>query len=250
MIDAHNDLFMFCHKAMSNATSFESLVGNIINVWHTGKDVMMEYLPKCLDKQSIEGLFSIARKMFTLEKLEEGEKTIKNRINKVRNLKKPTKLDFLNGNVPLLISGPEKKRSIVDQMRVNLSNQVKSEEEILIDKVKNSDKVLISKKAVKIKEIMDELSEKQKEISKIKTEIEEIQTSEANRLIKECIENDYEKRFQIDYNDLLKMIVSIEEYRKFVKKYEEEKRANRSNLMKIRFGTLTRNQHLKAAWSL
>jgi hypothetical protein len=95
-----NKLLLHYHKILNKGidTRQEGLIWVIKAIWNLGHNVIMYYFPSFLDEKSIDFLFSIAHKEFSLQKInneiEEIKNQLKNRLFVIKNNK--DKKNFMN----------------------------------------------------------------------------------------------------------------------------------------------------------
>jgi hypothetical protein len=77
-----NKLLLHYHKTLNKGidTRQEGLIWVIKAIWNLGHNVIMYYFPSYLDEKSIDFLFSIAHKEFSLQKIKNEIEEIKNQL--------------------------------------------------------------------------------------------------------------------------------------------------------------------------
>ena len=204
-------------------TRQEGLSWIIRAIWNLKKDVPIEFFPNFLDLNSINYLFLVSKKLIE----------VNNKINDLEMYKK----EFYN----YIIQEDKKKVfatsiSNKNSKRNNIKLKIKTnyENEHLMKKIDNLSPInkinsrLFSPKIQKLN-LMKE------EINNLNIEIKKLRIEEANRILKQFIENDYEKRYNVIIDVVLSALFGDINKENELNKYLRLKREFKNNLKKIRF---------------
>ena len=204
-------------------TRQEGLSWIIRAIWNLKKDVPIEFFLNFLDLDSINYLFIISKKIIE----------VNDKINDLEIYKK----EFYN-----YIIQEDKKKVFATSLsnkyskRNNIKLKIKSnyENEKIMKKIENLTPInkmhsgLFSPKIQKINMMKEE-------INNLNTEIKKLKIEEANRIIKEFIENDYEKRYNVIIDIVLSALFGEINKGNEINKYLRIKKEFKNNIRKIRF---------------
>ena len=204
-------------------TRQEGLSWIIRAIWNLKKDVPIEFFPNFLDLNSINYLFLVSKKLIE----------VNNKINDLEMYKK----EFYN----YIIQEDKKKVfatsiSNKNSKRNNIKLKIKTnyENEHLMKKIDNlSPMNKINSRLFSPK--IQKLNLMKEEINNLNIEIKKLRIEEANRILKQFIENDYEKRYNVIIDVVLSALFGDINKENELNKYLRLKREFKNNLKKIRF---------------
>jgi len=191
-------------------------------IWNLKRDVPIEFFPTFLDLDSINYLFLISKKIIE----------VNNKINDLEIYKK----EFYN-----YINQDEKKKVFA----TSLTNR-NVKKNIIKLKIKNFENEKIMKNIDNITPInkmhsglyspkIEKINLMKEEINNLNIEIKQLKLDEANRIIKEFIENEYEKRYNVIIDIVLSALFGEINKENELNKYFRLKKEYINNIRKIRF---------------
>ena len=192
----------------------------------------MEFIPNFLDENAIEYLFIIANKKNSLRKIDENIEILKIKYNyDCNNNKNENKKDEneIFKTLPLIKSN--------NKLKINLRNLNLGIGNYKVHNsytFKNVIKKLDDEKKLKNKNELEDL-EVYLQLKKLKEcilkEIEILKKKEMNRIMREFLENDYERRFKVSFEIVLSALVG--EYN-MLRENEKQKNYKNEFLKKIK----------------
>ena len=204
----------------------EGLVWLIRAIWNLNEDVILSYLPNFLDETAIDYLFSIARKeleIIDLQKyIEERKKSFHEELQKALNsrqirdsvFKTDVKNDFLDEE----IKPAQQENSPTKKLKI-LAMVEKFEPKKKVIKIKQLEDYLNKKPKFDDRSVqmMNDLDQLERKHQHLKKEISHKRKKEMNRICKEFMDNDYEKRFDVSQEVVFAALVG-ENYKNYDKK--------------------------------
>ena len=213
-------------------TRDEGLIWIIQSIWDLNEDVNMKFIPNFLDEKAIEYLFIIANKKNSLRKIDKNIEKVKLKYNyDGKNNYNENKKDEneIFHTLPLIKS----KNKIKINLR-NLNLGIGKYNANNSYTFKNVIKKLDDEKKIKNKNEQENL-EVFLQLKKLKEcilkEIEILKKKEMNRIVKEFLENDYERRFKVSFEIVLSALVG--EYN-MIRENEKQKNYKNEFLKKIK----------------
>ncbi len=213
-------------------TREEGLIWVIQSIWDLNEDVNMKFIPNFLDEKAIEYLFIIANKKNSLRKIDKNIEKVKLKYNyDGKNNYNENKKDEneIFHTLPLIKS----KNKIKINLR-NLNLGIGKYNANNSYTFKNVIKKLDDEKKIKNKNEQENL-EVFLQLKKLKEcilkEIEILKKKEMNRIVKEFLENDYERRFKVSFEIVLSALVG--EYN-MIRENEKQKNYKNEFLKKIK----------------
>jgi len=213
-------------------TRDEGLIWIIQSIWDLNEDVNMEFIPNFLDENAIEYLFIIANKKNSLRKIDKNIEILKIKYNyDCNNNKNENKKDEneIFKTLPLIKSN--------NKLKINLRNLNLGIGNYKVHNsytFKNVIKKLDDEKKLKNKNELEDL-EVYLQLKKLKEcilkEIEILKKKEMNRIMREFLENDYERRFKVSFEIVLSALVG--EYN-MLRENEKQKNYKNEFLKKIK----------------
>lgn len=243
-----NDLIIHYHNILEEGrdTRFEGLTWVIKRIWKFEEEVILSYLPKFLDAQSIAFLFEISRLSIEKDHQEKGLRELYKKIicckveknqdkffktsssNMTSNSKKVTNNDFennLNGEIiQNLLEQLDKKLNLIENTP-NLSFQ--KIDDIMNDGNKGS--VIDDKTNVYIKAIQ----KKKNYIKNIQAKIESMKQSEVERINREFLNHDYQRRFNVPIYTVISALIGEEKLEQEMGKIQKKSRMFAKTLRSI-----------------
>lgn len=204
-----NKLLLHYHLLLREGkdTRNEGLVWIIKSIWNLGENVIMSYMPDYLDEICIDFLFSIAHKDYELYKMNEDlEITKQNLRNSINSFQKKGTLDY----------DPRESRlkfviiyfNFQDENKFNIYKLMES-----MNKKTHTNQEVMN--------LMSKVTDYENALKYYKTEIEKQKKREINRINKEFLTNDYQRRFNITQHTLVSAIYGEEkmssEYSKLIR---------------------------------
>ena len=213
-------------------TRDEGLIWIIQSIWDLNEDVNMKFIPNFLDEKAIEYLFIIANKKNSLRKIDKNIEKVKLKYNydgkNNYNENKKDESEIFH-TLPLIKS----KNKIKINLR-NLNLGIGKYNANNSYTFKNVIKKLDDEKKLKNKNEQENL-EVYLQLKKLKEcilkEIEILKKKEMNRIVKEFLENDYERRFKVSFEIVLSALVG--EYN-MIRENEKQKNYKNEFLKKIK----------------
>ena len=215
-------------------TREEGLIWVIQSIWDLNEDVNMKFIPNFLDEKAIEYLFIIANKKNSLRKIDKNIEKLKLKYNyefKKNNNNKENKKDEseIFKTLPLIKSKNKIKINLrnlnLGSGNYNINNSYTFKNVI---KKLDDEKLLKSKNEEENLEVYLQLKQLKECVLK---EIDILKKKEMNRIIKEFLENDYERRFKVTYEIVLSALVG--EYN-MIRENEKQKNYKNEFLKKIK----------------
>ena len=213
-------------------TRDEGLIWIIQSIWDLNEDVNMEFIPNFLDENAIEYLFIIANKKNSLRKIDKNIEILKIKYNyDCNNNKNENKKDEneIFKTLPLIKSNNKLKINLrnlnfgIGNYKVNNSYTFKN-----VIKKLDDEKKLKNKNELEDLEVYLQLKKLKECILK---EIEILKKKEMNRIMREFLENDYERRFKVSFEIVLSALVG--EYN-MLRENEKQKNYKNEFLKKIK----------------
>ena len=249
-----NILLQYYHNILFEGidTRKEGLSWVIIEIWNLNENVNMNFLPNFFDEKSIEYLFNISQK--------------KVKINKIKNLMKIFKQKLFNDNEKIFktihnnnnnnfsndfffdenennnnnvnnsffymkkLNKIYKNKSMFDLLKYK--NDKNKEKKITLNFLMKEEMKNFSPKKIKNYENIEKYYQLDKLEKIILADIENLKKKEINRLTKEFLYNNYEKRFEISLETVLTALLG-----EYNKTFENERQKNIKNeyLKKLKF---------------
>jgi hypothetical protein len=219
--NVQNQLMLHYHVLLNEGrdTRQEGLSWIIKAIWNLGYDVIISYLPTFLDEKCIEYLFTVAHKDFELlqikDYLDQMKANLKLFINRDKSYKKnkkqtqstfKTDLQIINEDNSTVRERHHGHGSIMEKLRQRHSHldidpeskyNYKKIEEFINKKEKLSDDTL---------QLMKSIRELESVYEKFRKEMLQMKRTELNRIGREFLINEYERRFDITLQKVISAI--------------------------------------------
>ena len=218
----------------------EGLVWLIKSIWTLGQNVPMSFMPDFLDCESIDFLFKLARKKYSMQEMEEKISDIKRKLKKkVHNKHHYLKTLSINENKINEIINHDRTLSVKEKLVLKVVYESKKEEKGSMKDVYN-DLVNQFKKNKTNFDIsnMPEvhiINKLNKEIEILKKEIAELEQKEINRIHICFLEQNYENKFHTNIETVFAALVGFERKEAEMNKFQLVKKNYISNMKRIRF---------------
>ena len=229
----------------------EGLTWIIKAMWNLGEDVPIEFFPSFLDFNAVDYLFTVAHKSIEINKLNEKINMIKRGLresmllsqdNNVIESKRTEKIDSSSSKTDEFFRTsifPIKNKRMIKAL--SMSNiyipqkKEKNNNELTIKQInlmiQNSKKKLNDN----VLSYVDKLEELNLQKKNIELELINLKNNEMNRIFKEFMENDYQRRFDVVIEVVVAALVgSIKKHAELVK-IAKKKRQYKEDMQQIRF---------------
>lgn len=243
-----NDLIIHYHNILEEGrdTRSEGLTWVIKRIWKFEEEVMLSYLPKFLDKQSIVFLFEISRLAIEKDNQEKGLNNLYKKIicckveknqdkffktsssNMTSNSKRGTNYDFennLNGEIiQNLLNQLDKKLNLIENTPYLSFKKIDD-----IMNGGNKEGVIDDKTNIYIKSIQT----KNDNIKNIQTKIENMKQNEVERINREFLNYDYQRRFNVPIYTVISALIGEEKLEQEMGKLQKKSRMFAKTLRSI-----------------
>ena len=218
----------------------EGLVWLIKSIWTLGQNVPMSFMPDFLDCESIDFLFKLARKKYSIQEMEEKISDIKEKLKKkVQNKHHYLKTLSINEHKINEIINHDRTLSVKEKLVLKVVYESKKEEKESMKDVYNDLVNQFKKSKTKFDitnmpevHIINKLNN---EIEILKKEIVELEQKEINRIHFCFLEQNYEHKFHTNIETVLAALVGAERKEAEMNKFQIVKKNYISKIKRIRF---------------
>ena len=230
----------------------EGLTWIIKAMWNLGEDVPIEFFPSFLDFNAVDYLFTVAHKSIEINNLNEKINTIKRGLresmllsqdnNNVIESKRTEKVESSSSKTDEFFRTsifPIKNKRMIKAL--SMSNiympqkKEKNNNELTLKQINSM--IQNSKKKLNdnVLNYVDKLEELNLQKKNIELELINLKNNEMNRIFKEFMENDYQRRFDVVIEIVVAALVgSIKKHAELVK-IAKKKRQYKEDMQQIRF---------------
>ena len=242
MKEISDKLMMSYKESLHKGTNVrnEGLAWLIKSIWTLGENVPMSFMPDFLDCESIDFLFKLARKQYSIQEILEQISDLKIRIkNKIKNKHLHLQTPSINEIRINEIISYNKTLSVKEKLV--LKNEYESKM-LKNESMKDVYKDLVNqfkKNKTKIKisnwsefQMINKLND---EMEKIKKEIDDLKQKEINRIYLCFLEQNYENKFHTNIEIVLSALIGFEGKEAEMNKFKSVKKNYIANMKQIRF---------------
>ena len=242
MKEISDKLMMSYKESLHKGTNVrnEGLAWLIKSIWTLGENVPMSFMPDFLDCESIDFLFKLARKQYSIQEILEQISDLKIRIkNKIKNKHLHLQTPSINEIRINEIISYNKTLSVKEKLV--LKNEYESKM-LKNESMKDVYKDLVNqfkKNKTKIKisnwsefQMINKLND---EMEKIKKEIDDLKQKEINRIYLCFLEQNYENKFHTNIEIVLSALIGFEGKEAEMNKFKSVKKNYIANMQQIRF---------------
>ena len=216
----------------------DGLVWIIKAIWNLGENIQMSFFPKFLDNISIDYLFDIAHKSVQCDELlkliDENKKKLDEKfqnLNKISNFKK-------NNNLFRTSIADKLKRKVLP--REKLRELKKNIKDIPLDNMSIKEMaIFLNKKNIYSQLIegptMNTINDLKKRKEEIELEIVELKNKEMERIFKEYLYNNYEKKYHVDIEIIIGALIGESRKEKELLKFHRMEKDITDDMKKIQF---------------
>ena len=218
----------------------EGLAWLIKSIWTLGQNVPMSFMPDFLDCESIDYLFKLARKQYSIQEILDQISDIKIRLRKeIKKNHLQLKTPSINENRINEIINYNKTLSVKEKLvlkneyesRMLKKESMKDVYKDLVNQFKkNKTKFQISNfpEAKKINKLNEE-------IEVIKKEIDDLKQKEVNRIFICFLEENYENKFHTNMDNVLAALIGFEGKEAEMSRFQSVKKNYITHKKRVRF---------------